>query len=132
MLRDNSSVPRRVSRPSLSDFSQSSHFPARRVANDSLLPSGDRLGKTAFTPAELRGRPSPLIRPVEASNGSDQILVCSARAVKASFLPSGEIARLDSGPAPVVRRSGPPIQRRLCGSTSTLHRFFTLWENPSK
>src|SRR5690349_12970305 len=69
----------------------------------SLLPSTERSHYQAMIPA---GFPSPLIFPVAASNGSDQIRVASVRVLKARFLPFGEIVRSASSPAPVVSCSG--------------------------
>jgi hypothetical protein len=109
-----------VSRLSSSDFSSSSRLfvPGRLATYSRCVPSCERLRTSGFIPVALTGCASPLSRPTRASKGSDQARVLSFLIVNASLLPSGDRARSVSL-KPVVRRSGPPTQRNVCGSTVT-------------
>ena len=73
-------------------------------------------------PVAVTGVATPLTLPARASKGSDQARVLSLLTVNASLLPSGDKA-LSVSLKPVVKRSGPAAQRKVCGSTATFQRL---------
>ena len=87
-------------------------------------PSAASRRETIEISSSVSALPSPVSRPLLASNGNSQARVDAGALVNATRVPSGETAAAWALAGAVVRRSG-VRQRRLTGSTGTRHRVGT-------
>src|SRR5688572_24014715 len=111
------------SSPAISERRRSSCLPRRIVRYTTYMPLGGTSGYSASAPFGVIGSPLASTRPTMGSNGSDHNRVLSSRTVKASFVPSGEIAMFVSRPPPTVTRSGPSRHSIEFGSTPIRQMF---------